>query len=449
MTRKKRKKQVTVGFIALGCPKNIIDSERMLAEIAEAGFLISADHDNADVLVINTCAFIEPAKAEALDAIKHAAEQKRKGKIKKIIVAGCLPQRQGTELLNETAGIDAIVGLEHRDNIARIIKKTLAADEPVTALTATSKIIHDDRTRLRITPAHYAYLRISEGCSRKCSFCTIPSIRGPFRSKPHDLIISEAKELVASGAIELNIIAQDTTNYGRDLKIKNALATLLNELESITDLEWLRLLYLYPTGIDDRLIETVAKSGKIVHYLDIPIQHINDSILKAMRRSETKEQICSLLEKLHSKIPDSVLRTTIIVGFPGETDDQFEELLEFVKSTRFDHLGCFTFYPEPGTPAAQMPDQIPENVKLARRDQLMLTQQQIAFEKNKRRIGSDLTCILDYIDNKHTATARFYGQAPEIDSLCIINNCTTLPGSLLNVKVTTTKDYDLICKQKS
>jgi len=449
MKRKKYKKRITVGFVALGCPKNIVDSERMLAQIALSGFIITANTDNADVLVINTCGFIEPAKAEALQAINHALNQKRKAKIKKIVVAGCLPQRQGKKLFAEADGIDAIVGLEQRDNIARLITKTLSTDEPVTAVTPAPAIIHDDRTRLRITPQHYAYLRISEGCSRNCSFCTIPSIRGPFRSKPADLIIAEANELVESGARELNIIAQDTINYGRDLKIKNGLATLLNELETITDLEWLRLLYLYPTGIDDRLIETIAGSEKIVHYLDIPIQHINESILKRMHRPDKKQQITSLIEKLRSKIPDAVLRTTVIVGFPGETDDQFAELLEFVKSAQFDHLGCFIFYPELGTAAAQMPNQIPENVKQARRERLMLTQQQIAFDKNNRRIGSELTCLLDSIDNNSTATARFYGQAPDIDSVCIIENSPRQPGQFTKVKVTATKNYDLICKQKT
>ncbi len=449
MARKRRKKRITVGFVALGCPKNIVDSERMLAQIALSGFIITADIDNADVLVINTCAFIEPAKAEALQAINHAVKQKRKAKIKKIVVAGCLPQRQGTKLFAEADGIDAIVGLEQRDNIAQLIKKTLAADEPVTAVTPAPAIIHDDRTRLRITPQHYAYLRISEGCSRNCSFCTIPSIRGPFRSKPQELIISEAKELVASGAIELNIIAQDTTNYGRDLNVKNALPMLLSELEKIPDLEWLRLLYLYPTGINDRLIETIAGSEKIVHYLDIPIQHIDNRLLKAMNRPGTKDQITALLEKLRSKIPDAVLRTTVIVGFPGETDEQFAELLEFVKSAQFDHLGCFIFYPELGTPAAQMPNQIPENVKQARRERLMLTQQQIAFDKNIARIGSELTCLLDSIDNNSTATARFYGQAPDIDSVCIIENLRRPPGRFTNAKVIGTKNYDLICKQKT
>jgi len=447
MTKKNTQKPVTVGFIALGCPKNIVDSERMLAEIAQAHFLITAEPDNADVVVINTCGFIAPAKTEALEAIKHAVDCKIRGNIKKVIVAGCLPERLGTELFNQANGIDAIVGLARRDAIAQIIKKTLSSNQPTAYLNQRPRTILDDRTRLLITPRHRAYLRISEGCNHRCSFCTVPAIRGPFRSKPKKFILDEAAELVRAGAVELSIIGQDTTNYGRDLKIKNGLASLISKLEKIAELVWIRLMYLYPAGINDKLIETIAKSEKIVHYIDMPVQHINDKILKDMHRPDTKKSICSLIENLRQACPDIVLRTTLIVSFPGETDRQFNELLEFIKWAEFDALGCFRYYPESGTKAAEMPGQIPDKIKQQRLKETMLTQQKVAFAKNKKRIGSKLTCLLDSIDNKGAAQGRFYGQAPDIDSVCIIKNCSTSPGKFIDAKVIGTKDYDLVVEQ--
>jgi ribosomal protein S12 methylthiotransferase len=447
MNIKKSKNRTTVGFIALGCPKNMVDSERMLALIAQAGFCITQDADNADVVVINTCGFIAPAKAEALDAINNAVKRKQKGHIQKIIVAGCLAQRMGKSLLSETAGIDAILGLESRDNIVDIIQSALTSDKPVSAVTATLKIPCDDRTRLRITPPHWAYLRISEGCNKKCSFCTIPAIRGKARSKPKQLILAEASQLVASGTVELNIIAQDITAYGHDLDIQNALPKLLTDLAKIPRLRWIRLLYLYPTGITERLIETVADSDKILPYFDVPLQHINPQILKAMRRPHSKDKIRRIIETLRTRIPGCVLRTTFIVGFPGETDARFNELLDFIKWAQFDNLGCFPFYPEQGTPAAGLPHQIPDNAKKLRIEKLMLAQQKIAFDKNKSRIGTILTCLVDSIDKNHTAKARFFGQAPDIDPICIIRDCRVPAGSLINAKITGSKNYDLLCKQ--
>ncbi len=448
---RKAHKSVTVGFIALGCPKNIVDSERMLAEIVQAGLVVTAEPENADVVVINTCGFIAPAKAEALEAIKWAVDCKAGGTVKKVIVAGCLPERLGRELLSEADGIDAIVGLGHRDAIARIIRKTFSSDTIAAYLDHPRQTIRagvlDDRARLLIGASHWAYLRISEGCNHRCSFCTVPAIRGRFRSKPQELILAEVAELVSAGVVELNIVAQDTTYYGRDLKIKNALPTLLKELEKITDLRWVRLMYAYPVGITDALIETMAGGAKIVPYLDMPIQHINDKILKDMRRPDTKERIYQLIENLRSAIPDIVLRTTLIVGFPGESEEQFAELLEFVKWAEFDALGCFKFYPESGTPAAEMPGQIADRVKKQRVKELMLTQQKIAFAKNKKRTGGKLTCLVDSIEADGTGQGRFYGQAPDIDSVCLIKNCSAKPGEFINTIVSGTKDYDLIVEQ--
>jgi len=443
----KKQKNVTVGFVSLGCPKNVVDSEKMLAEIARAGFLLIAKPDNADIVVINTCGFIEPAKVEAIEAIRHAVACKRNGSVKKVIVAGCLSQRLGRRLFNQVDGIDVIVGLGQRDNIAQIIKKTILAQQPVAYLGRLPEQCSDDRARLLITPHHWAYLRISEGCNHRCSFCTIPAIKGRYKSKPLKLVLAEATELVSAGVVELNIIAQDTTNWGRDLKIKNGLSKLMKKLEKISGLKWIRLMYLWPSGINDQLIKTILNSEKIAHYLDIPIQHVNDKILKSMRRPDTKEQLKRLIEKLRGAMSDIVLRTTLIIGFPGETDQQFAELLEFIKWAEFDALGCFKFYAESGTAAAKMPAQVSDQVKQQWLEELMLTQQKIAFAKNKRRIGYDLTCLVDSIDGQGNGRGRFYGQAPDIDSVCIIKNCSVKTGEFTNTKVVGTKDYDLIVEQ--
>jgi len=441
---RKRRKNVTVNFVTLGCPKNVVDSERMLAEIAQAGFLITNETDNADVIVINTCGFIEPAKAEALEVIKHAVDNKAGGSVKKVIVAGCLSQRLGRKLFCEACGIDAVVGLGERDNIAQIIEKTISSNEPAVYLGQLPEKCSDDRVRLLITPRHWAYLRISEGCNHRCSFCTIPMIKGRFRSKSLELVLAEADELVSAGVVELNIIAQDSTCYGRDLKMKNGLSKLMRELEKISALKWIRLMYLWPGGLTDKLIETVAESEKIVHYLDIPVQHINNEILKAMRRPDNKEMLQQLVEKIRCSMPDIVLRTTLIVGFPGETEQQFAELLEFIKWAEFDALGCFKFYPESGTVAAEMPAQVPDEVKQQRLEELMLTQQKIAFAKSKRRIGRELNCLIDFVGSQGDGQGRFYGQAPDIDSVCIIKNCLAATGEFINTRVVGTKDYDLV-----
>ena len=443
MARRTRPK-ITVGFVALGCPKNVVDSEKMLAQIAQAGFLISADASEADVVIINTCGFIEPAKVESLDAIAQAVADKRAGRVGKVIVSGCLSQRMGQQLLEEAEGVDAVVGLEHRDRIVQIIRRTLSSKKASVYQDPLSDSVTDDRTRLRIGPSHWAYLRISEGCNHRCSFCTIPAIRGPFRSKPPALVVDEAREMASSGAVELNLIGQDTTVYGSDLKIKDGLAALLGELQPVSGLAWLRILYAYPTAITDPLIDAMAGNDKVVPYLDLPIQHASDAILRSMRRPDTQAGLQRTIERLRAAMSDIVLRTTLIVGFPGETDKEFSELIEFIRWARFDALGAFTFFPEPGTPAAEFPDQVPEAVKDERLDALMLAQQEIAFAKNAQRVGSRLSCLVDGVDEEGTGYARYYGQAPEIDSLCLVEGCTAAPGQFVDVTVTGTQDYDLV-----
>ncbi|MCK5175987.1 MAG: 30S ribosomal protein S12 methylthiotransferase RimO, partial [Planctomycetes bacterium] len=385
MERINSEEPMTVALVALGCPKNIVDSEKMLARIGEGGFVLSGDIYNADIVVINTCGFIAPAKEEAIGEIKEAVRLKEQGSVRKVIVAGCLSQRMGKALADEVDGIDAIVGLSGRDKIDEIIRQTIAAGASPEHSAAEGFYLDespaeagDDTGRLLITPEHWAYLRISEGCDRKCAFCTIPAIRGRFRSKPQDLVLAEARELVDNGAVELSIIAQDSNYYRRDMGVKNGLSELLGGLGRIEALMWIRLMYLYPATIDENLIEAIAASEKVLNYIDMPIQHINDDILKSMNRADRKDKTVGLIENLRRAMDDVVLRTTIIVGFPGETDGQFEELLDFVRWAKFDALGCFTFYPETGTSAADMPGQVPDEVKQHRSETLMLAQQEIA-----------------------------------------------------------------------
>jgi ribosomal protein S12 methylthiotransferase len=439
-------KQPSVGFISLGCPKNMVDSEKMLAIIAEAGFVIDYDTENADVVVINTCGFIKPAADEAMETIGHVLAKKRKGKVKKVVVAGCLAERMKEKLLEQFPNIDAVVCLGARDKIADVITDVL---------NGKSEKIHEspidwasrvqlDSDRLLITSAHWAYLRISEGCDRNCSFCTIPSIKGKFRSKPLDAIIAEARQLADSGIVEVSVIAQDCTYWGKDLGEKEGLVKVIGELEKIEKLKWIRLMYLNPTGISDELIETIAKNKKVLHYIDMPIQHINNDILKAMHRPDTKDKISALIEKIRKAISDVVLRTTVIVGFPGESEQQYNELLDFIKITKFDALGCFAFWPEEGTKAAELKGKIQEVIKEKRVDKLMLAQQKIVFQKNEALKGQTIECLIDENQEGQLAIGRYYGQAPHIDSICLIGKCGEPAGSFIKAKITGSKDYDLL-----
>jgi ribosomal protein S12 methylthiotransferase len=446
MNRQDADNIITVGLVALGCPKNVVDSEKMLARIGEAGFALSGDTDNVDVLVINTCGFIAPARDEAIAEIRRAVKRKKRGTIGKVIVAGCLSQRLGAQLNDEVKGIDAIIGLAQRDDIGAVVADVIGLSRegrPGQRVTTSAGEVPDDTGRLLITPAHWAYLRISEGCDRKCSFCTIPAIRGPFRSKPEDMVLREAHELVDNGAVELSIIAQDSNYYGRDLGQKNALVGLLKKLSDIDRLEWIRLMYLYPATIDDRLIETIASLPKVCRYIDMPIQHINDTILKKMRRSDSRQRTVELIERLRAAIDDVVLRTTVIVGFPGEDDAAFEELLEFIRWAQFDALGCFAFSAEEGTPAAELDGRVPQEIIDERLEQLMLTQQEIAFAAARNRIGSELRCLVDETDGRD-GIGRFFGQAPYIDSICRIRNCTTAAGEFVTTRVLDNDAYDLL-----
>src|SRR5471030_1304377 len=381
----------TYYFVSLGCPKNLVDSERMLGKLAQDGYTLVADVDGADVVVINTCGFIEPARQESLGVIREMLALKDKGRVGSVVVAGCLAERKGDDLLKEVPGVDQIVGVFGREEIADVVdraiqnraeQRSLFRPAPVRAL--------EDTARLRITPRHYAYLKISEGCDRTCTFCAIPGMRGKHVTKPIEEVIREAKELAGHGVRELILVAQDTTYYGLDLYGRVRLAELLRELDKVEGIEWISVLYLYPINFSDELIETLATSKKIIPYLDMPLQHINDRTLKRMQRRVRRAEIEELLTKLRTSIPNLTMRTTFIVGFPGETDAEFEELVGFVRDAKFERCGVFTYSYEPGTPAVKLDGHLPEEVKQERRARLMEVQQPIALAWSASQVGKTL-----------------------------------------------------------
>ncbi len=430
---------IKVCLVSLGCPKNLVDSEKMLAAIAEGGCVVGATMDQADAIVINTCGFLSAARDESLGVIAEALEHKRSGSAKRVIVAGCLPSRDGEALYGQADGIDAVVGVFNRDEIL----KAVIGEGQFTGIDKAGGPCGDDLGRLRLTPRHTAFLRIAEGCSRRCTYCTIPQIRGPYRSKPVDTVLAEAAELISDGAIELNLIAQDTTAYGSETSDGATLAALLRKLDALDGVEWLRLMYTYPQSFSDELIDAMASCERVLPYVDMPLQHISDDVLRRMGRGIKRTQIESVLTSLRDRVAGMVLRTTFIVGFPGETEGQFEELLQFVNDFEFDALGVFEYSPEEGTPAADMPDQIPDDVKAYRAEQIMLAQQKIVFDANESVIDSPITVLVDGPDDQGRCVGRYYGQAPEIDSLCILTS-PAQAGTFVEGKIVGADGYDLI-----
>lgn len=450
------KSKGTLAFVSLGCPKNTVDSERMLGLLTHDGYALTPEANGADVVVVNTCGFIEPARQESLGVIRDMLELKRQGKVGAVVVAGCLAERQKDMLLEQVPDVDRIVGVFGREDIAAVVgqaeansirsqrvqdlheQKSLFRPAPIQAL--------NDTARLRITPRHYAYLKISEGCDRLCTFCAIPQMRGKHVTKPIRQVVAEARELVADGVRELIIVAQDTTYYGLDLYGRVRLAELLRELDRIEGLDWIRVLYCYPEHFSDDLIETLASSKKIIPYLDMPLQHINDRMLRRMQRRVTRTSTENLLGKLRAAIPGLVLRTTFIVGFPGETDAEFDELVSFVRSASFERCGVFTYSLEPGTPAEKLPDHVSESAKQERRDRLMAVQQQVAFEWNQTQLHRELTVIVDGPDPEfeNHIQARGMADAPEIDTTIRVKGKNLQPGDLVKAKITATDGYDLI-----
>jgi ribosomal protein S12 methylthiotransferase len=437
----------TFAFVSLGCPKNLVDSERMLGKLAQDGYTLVPDADGADVVVVNTCGFIEPARQESLAVIKEMLALKEAGRLGRVVVAGCLAERKQDALLQELPQVDQFAGVFGREEITQVVDRALAQDREQRSLFRPAPVkAQEDTARLRITPRHYAYLKISEGCDRLCTFCAIPGMRGKHVTKPMQDVIREAKELAGDGVRELIIVAQDTTYYGTDLYGRVRLAELLLELEKIDGLQWIRILYAYPIHFTDELIDTLARSPKIIPYLDLPLQHINDRMLKRMQRRVNRNQTEELLDRLRSAIPNLTLRTTFIVGFPGETEAEFDELLTFVQTARFERVGVFPYSYEPDTPATRLDNHLPEEVKQERRNRLMEAQQAIALESSSRQVGKQLEVIVDGPDPEvpQHVLARSHADAPDIDCLVRVKGKGLRPGDIVNIKVTAADGYDLV-----
>ena len=436
-------------FVSLGCPKNLVDSERMLGLLQLDGYELVNEPDGADFVVVNTCGFIERARTESFAAIDEMLQLKQAGRTRGVIVSGCLAERQKEELLIDRPGIDSLVGVFGREHITKVADRLLGNLEeqrnvfqpaPIRAL--------PDTNRLRITPRHFAYLKISEGCDRLCTFCAIPKMRGKHATKPMEDVIREAEQLAADGVRELIVVAQDTTYYGLDLYGEPRLAELLRKLDEVKGIEWIRLMYFYPMYISDELVETIAGSRKIVPYIDMPLQHINDTMLRRMSRRVTRSQTEELLGRLRSRIKNLTMRTTFITGFPGETDEQFEELVEFTREQRFERAGVFTYSLEPGTPAVNLEEHLPEEVKDARRDQLMEVQQEIAFAYNAAQLGRTIDVILDQpvAGEKNVWVGRSHADAPDVDGLVFVtgDKQKLRSGQIVPTEIVTVQDYDLV-----
>ena len=433
-----------VGFISLGCPKNQVDAELMLSKIENAGFNIVDVAYEADIVVINTCGFIEDAKKEAIDNILEMAELKNEGSIQKILVTGCLAERYKEDILAEFPEVDGVIGLGANGNIVNVIN-SIMNDETVSDFPEKEKMpLGGDR--LLTTPNHWAYLKIADGCSNCCTYCAIPAIRGDFRSRPMDEIIEEATELAQGGTKELIIVAQDTTRYGLDLYGELKLSELLRKLNEIEGLEWIRLLYCYPDRITDELIDTIASCEKVLHYIDLPLQHADGRILKLMNRAGDRQSLEALIDKIREKIPDIVLRTTFITGFPGEDEEAFNNLSEFIDDIMFDRLGCFAYSEEEGTPAATMENQVDVEVRKHRADVIMEQQYDIFDYKQKKHIGTTIKCIVDGYD---AYTDSYFGRtwkdAPEIDSIAYFTGSGEYnQGDIVDVEIFDINDCDFM-----
>jgi ribosomal protein S12 methylthiotransferase len=439
----------TFAFVSLGCPKNLVDSERMLGKLAQDGYTLTSEAEGADVVVVNTCGFIETARQESLAVIRQMLQLKKDGKVGAVVVAGCLAERKKDELLRDVPELDQIVGVFGREEITQVVDRAVSQGHEQRTLFRPAPVrAWPDTARLRITPRHYAYLKISEGCDRLCTFCAIPGMRGKHVTKPIEEIVHEARELVADGVRELIIVAQDTTYYGMDLYGRVRLAELLRELDQVEGLEWIRILYAYPINFTDELIETLATSKKIVPYLDLPLQHINDRMLRRMQRRVDRAGTERVLAQLRSAIQNLTLRTTLIVGFPGETEVEFEELVEFVKETRFERLGVFPYSFEPGTPATRLDGHLSEEVKNERRDRLMAVQQEVAFDWTRRQIGRETEVIVDGSDPEvpNHWLARGHTDAPDIDGVVRVKGKGLKAGDLVRVKITAADGYDLTAR---
>ena len=432
-------------FISLGCDKNLVDSEVMLGMLTSKGYEITDDENEADVVVVNTCCFIGDAKEESIHNILEMAELRKAGDIKALIVTGCLAQRYKEEVQTEIPEVDAIIGTTAIDAIVETLEDVLAGQghNHIEDINCTPVY---DKSRIVTTGGHYAYLKIAEGCDKRCSYCIIPKVRGNYRSIPMESLLAEARKLVEFGAKELILVAQETTLYGKDLYGEKSLPRLLHELCKIDGLYWIRILYCYPEEITDELIETIRTEEKVCHYLDIPIQHASDNILKRMGRRTNQAELRNMIARLRERIPDICLRTTLITGFPGETQEDHEELMAFVDEMEFDRLGVFTYSAEEDTPAAEFEDQIEEEIKKDRQAEIMELQQEIAFEKAENAVGRTVLAMIEgRLPNENAYAARTYMDAPNVDGLVFVQTSRELmTGDFVKVKITGSYEYDLI-----
>lgn len=431
-------------FVSLGCDKNLVDSEEMLALLEKRGYSFTDDETQADVIIINTCCFINDAKEESVQTILEMSEYKKEN-CKALIVTGCMAQRYKQEILDEVPEVDMVLGTTAYDKIVEAIDEALAGSRKVET-ESLNTLPKTGAGRVLTTGGHYAYLKIAEGCNKCCTYCIIPKVRGRYRSVPMEELIAQAKDLADKGVKELILVAQETTVYGVDLYGKKSLHLLVRELCKISGLRWIRLLYCYPEEIYDELIETMRDEEKVCHYLDLPIQHASDAVLKRMGRRTTQADLKEIIAKLRKEIPDIVLRTTLIAGFPGETQEQHEEMMAFIDELEFDRLGVFTYSQEEDTPAAVMPDQIDEETKLTWQEELMELQQEIAFDKAQDREGSIVTAMVEgKVADENAYVARTYGDAPNVDGLLFIQTAEELnSGDFARVRITGSAEYDLI-----
>ncbi len=433
-----------IGMVSLGCPKNQMDAELMLAKLQKAGFQLTAESGLADVVIVNTCGFIEDAKREAIENILEIAQLKKEGQIKKIIVTGCLAQRYQEELCRELPECDAVLGLGANDDIVEVVNEVL--ENKTTARFPSLSCWHLDGDRLQTTPDFFAYLRIGDGCNNCCTYCAIPHIRGRLRSRDMDTVVDEARTLVQNGVKELVLVAQDTTLYGAENDGVSKLPQLLTRLCDIEGLCWIRLLYCYPEHITEDLLDVMAKQDKIAKYLDIPIQHASGRVLNAMNRPGDRESLTKLMAHIREKVPGMVLRTTVMTGFPNETEDDFEQLCEFIKEVRFERLGCFAFSAEEGTAAAAMQPQVPEEVRRDRRDIVMELQTRIAEDYQSAQVGKTVDVLVESFDRYAECWfGRTYGDAPDIDGKVFFTTRErVVPGDIVQVKITEYMDWDLV-----
>ena len=432
-------------FISLGCDKNLADSEEMLGLLTAGGHEITDDETQADAIVINTCCFIKDAKEESVETILEMAEYKKTGSCHALIVTGCMAQRYQKEIIEEVPEVDAVLGTTSYGDIVKAMEEAVAGNH-FEEFRDIDYLPDTGSKRVLTTGGHFGYLKIAEGCDKHCTYCIIPKLRGKFRSVPMERLIAQAEDMAEQGVKELILVAQETTVYGKDLYGKKSLHILLKKLCEIRGIRWIRILYCYPEEIYDELIETIRDEKKICHYLDIPIQHASDRILKRMGRRTSKQELIDIVGKLRKEIPDIVLRTTLITGFPGETEEDHEELKEFVDEMEFDRLGVFTYSPEENTPAAEMADQVPEEVKEERRDELMELQQEISYDRGQDRIGQELLVMIEgKVADESAYIGRTYGDAPKVDGYIFVQTGELLmTGDFAKVRVTGALEYDLI-----